>query len=281
MELEEKKKRPRKRLTRDEQLVYDYLLDVFFKDPKLAVGVSIIGKELNRRAAGTGCKYRNWAIVICESLVEKGFIIQSSKTKFDEKFRLGKKADLAVAVELSKIEYENVSDKNVQIIYENLEHIRTMRRMGIPVKEIAARLGVSKDMLYRFVKVFPHLKHYFNEGKHQANTEVANAVLTRAIGYDTLITKTSDIIDKNGIPTGNTKIQTETRHVPGDVRAMAFWLLNRDSGHWQDKRNVSIDGKLSLNALMKDIASNEDKESSTRISDKLDPTMEVDIQQQA
>ena len=272
----------RSQLNLGEEKVYDLLLKIFIKEPDRAIEVSVIGKELGKRAPGTGCRYRNWALPHCETLVKKKLIEQSCKMVGSETFRIGKKAAGAYAVELAKGN-EDISQKDMYAtkIGKNLDHIKAMRRKNISEKEIAKKLGIGLTTLVEYKNTFPQLGYILDEGLDEAVSAVENSLFKKAIGYELTEIKTEDVFDKNGLPTGKTKVTTTAKHVPADLGAIAMILLNRKPEDWKDKRHINVEGKLGLEAILSDIAKSEERAQSKRIRDKLDPKDEVKIQQQA
>ena len=70
--------------------------------------------------------------------------------------------------------------------------------------------------------------------KQQKETE--DALLKRALGFTQEEIYSEDIIDKeSGEVTNLAKRKIIRKTVPPDVRALLFWLKNRDPDRWKDK----------------------------------------------
>ncbi len=269
-------------LTLGEEKVYNLLLKVYFKEPKLAISASVIGKELNKRAPGTGCRYRNWALPVCESLRKKGLIVRRIDDVGEIIFKIGSKANGALAVELAKgTESIGREDTYSMKIADNLEHIQAMRRKNIPLNQIAKILGIGIEALKEFKKIFPQLRYILDEGVGEAVSAVENSLFRKALGYDYEEIKTTDVVDDKGKSTGQIRITKTTKHVQADIGAIAMFLLNRDSAYWKDKRHLDVSGELGFKAILAEIANSEEKSQPSRIKEKLDPKKAVEIQQQA
>lgn len=125
-----------------------------------------------------------------------------------------------------------------------------LARKGYTDSQIAIKLGVSKATFYSYAKLFPEFAQALAEGKAPVNVEVEDAVLRRATGYE--YTEIKSITNADGKVL---KQEIVTKHIPANVDAAKFWLINRDPAHWRLKQEISMElEKLSdedLNALAK------------------------------
>lgn len=115
-------------------------------------------------------------------------------------------------------------------------------RNGLNDIQIAEKLGVSLATYYNYQIKYVEFLEAIKRGKKPVDTEVENSLLKRALGYDYEEKSTEVEIGKDGKPTP-TKIKTTKKHIPGDVGAMAFWLKNRKSSDWRDKRELGLTDK--------------------------------------
>jgi len=109
--------------------------------------------------------------------------------------------------------------------------IEKWARDGLTEEQICKNLGVSVNALNIYKKQYPELKESLKKGKEIIITEIENALIKRAIGYDIEEVKTSiRMIDGK-----ETKYTEKSRkHIPPDVGACAILLKNKDRGNWSD-----------------------------------------------
>jgi len=153
---------------------------------------------------------------------------------------------------------------------------------GMTMDDIAAAIKISRRTLYNWQdKHFPIL-HALRAGKEVADYEVSNSLHKRATGYDytedtyetvKMSQEEYDLIvdvelaiwnkkNKKASPeererfilsiprTKQILTKSVKKHQPGDVRAMMFWLANRDSKKW--KAESKIEHIIQNNSTSKD-----------------------------
>ncbi len=123
-----------------------------------------------------------------------------------------------------------------------LIEIEAWKRDGLTDEQIYKNLGISKDTFYTYKKKYSDFSDCLKKGKEVADIEVENALFKRAIGYKykEVIKEVKEVDGKK-----STYIKEVTKEMPGDVGAQIFWLKNRKSNAWKDKReNESDDTKL-------------------------------------
>ena len=127
-------------------------------------------------------------------------------------------------------------------IKPRLIEIEAWKRDGLTDEQIYKNLGISKDTFYTYKKKYSDFSDCLKKGKEVADIEVENALYKRAIGYKykEVIKEVKEVDGKK-----STYIKEVTKEIPGDVGAQIFWLKNRKSNAWKDKReNESDDTKL-------------------------------------
>nr|DAV27953.1 MAG TPA: terminase small subunit [Caudoviricetes sp.] len=123
-----------------------------------------------------------------------------------------------------------------------LVEIEAWKRDGLTDEQICKNLGIVKDTFYKYKEKYTDFSDALKKGKEVADIEVENALFKRAIGY-TYKEVTKEVKDIDGKK--STFIKEVTKVVPGDVAAQIFWLKNRKSNNWKDKReNENDDTKL-------------------------------------
>ena len=109
-------------------------------------------------------------------------------------------------------------------VKDKLVLIEGWARDGLTDEQVAKNLGIAYSTFREYKNKYSALSTSLKKGKEVADYEVENALFNRAIGYY------YDEVKKG--PTGTI---TTTKHVPGDVGAMAFWLKNRRPDKWRDR----------------------------------------------
>lgn len=128
-------------------------------------------------------------------------------------------------------------------------------REGMNDKNIARKLGISRDTLYEYIKKYPDFSDSLKKGKAPVDFEVENALLKRAIGYEYEET----MIEYGPAPKGKKakvmKVRKITKQVAADVTADIFWLKNRKPEKWREKKEVDVKIKeMSIKEMMKALA---------------------------
>ncbi len=121
------------------------------------------------------------------------------------------------------------------IVLPNLPLIERWRRNGASEEEVAKRLDIAYSTLREYSKKFSALSAVLKKGKEIVDTEVENALLKRALGYE------YDEITKEcrGGELVVTKIVR--KQVVPDIAAQIFWLKNREPSYWRDNPDPTAD----------------------------------------
>lgn len=90
---------------------------------------------------------------------------------------------------------------------ENLVLLQGWAVNGLTIEDIAANMGIGKTTIYEWMKKSPNIANALKIGREQADNIIENALFNKAKG--------------------------------GDVTAMIFWLKNRRSDRWREKREVA------------------------------------------
>lgn len=124
-------------------------------------------------------------------------------------------------------------------VQPRLKEIAAWCRDGVSDKDIAKNCGVAASTFSDYKNIYPELSDVLTRTKDYVdNVIVVGAYYQRAIGYDAVETKKEYIIvtDKE---TGKqqrilVKETEQTKHIPGDPRAMENWLRRRQPKTWAD-----------------------------------------------
>jgi hypothetical protein len=104
--------------------------------------------------------------------------------------------------------------------------------LGATDRELAEFFGVTERTVYRWQIEHEEFCQSLKAGKDSADERVERSLYRRAVGYSFDSVKIMQ--DK-----GNELIVPFVEHVPPDVTACIFWLKNRRSKDWRDKREVT------------------------------------------
>jgi hypothetical protein len=115
------------------------------------------------------------------------------------------------------------------------EQAEKLCRLGASDKEMALFFNVSERTLNTWKISHPDFLQSLKRGKELSDTEVADRLFNRAIGYSH---PDVHISNYQGLVT----ITPITKHYPPDTVACIFWLKNRRPDLWRDKVTQEISG---------------------------------------
>lgn len=139
----------------------------------------------------------------------------------------------------TKIDEWNTSDK--------LLLIEGWARDGLTNDQIAHNMGITPRTLYNWTKKHVPIFQSLKRGKEVVDRQVENALFNKAIGYE----YTEEQLANNG------DVLTVTKYMRPDTTAQIFWLKNRKSEQWRDKRNIEHDAHIQHNVDLSNISENE------------------------
>ncbi len=117
--------------------------------------------------------------------------------------------------------------------------------LGATDAEMADFFDVSEQTINAWKEKHPKFLESLKRGKYRADTEVANSLYHRALGFDHDAVKI--FCDKDGVITEAPYVE----RYPPDTTAAIFWLKNRQSARWRDRKDVDVTSKgLSLAELV-------------------------------
>lgn len=121
---------------------------------------------------------------------------------------------------------------------EGLEAIQGWRQRGLSLEEVAKNMKMSTSSLIAFRKREPLIDEILKKDGDFANANVENALYKRACGFSKFVTeekltKDGDIIELK-----------KEQYFPPDTSSMIFWLTNKLSNIWQNRKTQ--DSKISI-----------------------------------
>lgn len=119
--------------------------------------------------------------------------------------------------------------------------IKMWRQNGVIEKDVCKNLGISHDSLARYKRRHPELCEVLKISKEDATAKVVDALFKRAIGYEYEEKRTVGTKAK-GKPLVIGRIETIKKQVAPDVIAQMFYLQNRCSQNWRDRRHHELTG---------------------------------------
>lgn len=127
---------------------------------------------------------------------------------------------------------------------ENLLRITNWAANGCTIAEMAKNMGIGERTLYEWIDKHPQISQAIKEGLAMSCQAIENALFKRAVGYevedvDTMQEFKGELRDGKPVNGSITKRETrKRRQVPPDVAAQIFYLKNRASDRYADRRVV-------------------------------------------
>ena len=116
-------------------------------------------------------------------------------------------------------------------IKEKLHFIEKWMRDGLTEEQIAKNLGIAHSTLSKYKIEYAELAESIKRGRASIVTEIENALVKRALGFEYEEVKTY-IKDEDGRLIKYT--EKTKKYLPPDVGACAILLKNKDRGNWSD-----------------------------------------------
>jgi len=124
---------------------------------------------------------------------------------------------------LAKSKWESVKTK--------LHLVEKWARDGISEENIAKALGISVTTLEVYKKEQPEIVKALKKGKETLITELENALIKKALGYDY---EEKKVYTKSENGTSVTYTEITKKHQPPDTGALFGLLKNKDPEHYSD-----------------------------------------------
>lgn len=114
------------------------------------------------------------------------------------------------------------------------EQARKLCLLGYTNDELGKFFGVSKRSIDKWIAEKPSFGDAVKQGKDYADARMAESLYQRGLGYSHKAINFSTV--------GGKVVETEyVKHHPPETAAGIFWLKNRQSQKWRDKREVAVE----------------------------------------
>lgn len=133
---------------------------------------------------------------------------------------------------------------------DGLLKVQGWARDGLSNEQIAHNIGITAKTLCEWQNRFSEFRSALKKGKEVVDREVENALLKRAMGYDTVEEIEEPVRDEATGETTMTVTRRVKKHVAPDVTAQIFWLKNRKPDEFRDKRDVELSGSVDFGKLI-------------------------------
>lgn len=119
---------------------------------------------------------------------------------------------------------------------DSLLLLEAWARDGLIDEQIAHNMGITTTTLYVWKNAYPCISEALKKGKEVVDIQVENALLKRALGYK------YDEVTREKV--GGEMVETKrvTKEIVPDTTAQIFWLKNRRSEAWRDRREEQKQG---------------------------------------
>lgn len=122
---------------------------------------------------------------------------------------------------------------------DGLIRLEGWARDGLTDEQIAHNMGINVATLYRWKNAYSKICEVLKKSKDVVDREVENALLKRAKGYT--YDEITYELNKEGEMVETKRV---TKEVLPDTTAQIFWLKNRKSKDWRDKKDVAVEGQV-------------------------------------
>lgn len=116
--------------------------------------------------------------------------------------------------------------------------------------QLADFFEVAESTITKWKLDYPKFSAALKKGKDDADAAVVKSLYHRAIGYEHPAVKIITVARGNNEGADVQEVPY-TEHYPPDTTAAIFWLKNRQSANWRDRKEVDLTSKgLSLAELL-------------------------------
>lgn len=121
---------------------------------------------------------------------------------------------------------------------EGLLLIQGWARDGLTDEEIARKMGINRQTLYKWMNKYGDISDSIKSNKEVADRAVEQALFRKATGYKIKEVTRERRINPLTREPEMVVIKEIEKEVPPETAAQVFWLKNRKPTEWRDKREV-------------------------------------------
>ena len=125
-----------------------------------------------------------------------------------------------------------------------LKSVERLAGKGCHMKDIAVSIGWGKTKFYKSLEESKDLANSLRKGQSKRVVTLISRLAKRADGYKYKEKHIEDIIDKATGKILTQKVKVITKHMPPDVAALIFSLINLDSENWSNKQELTHKGDI-------------------------------------
>lgn len=125
---------------------------------------------------------------------------------------------------------------------EFAEQARKLCLLGATDAQLGDFFGVSEQTINAWKTAHKGFLESIKEGKERADTQVAESLFNRALGY-------SHESEEIKVVNGEVVRVPIVKQYPPDTAAAIFWLKNRKKDHWREKVEIAGDPENPLQVI--------------------------------
>ena len=133
------------------------------------------------------------------------------------------------------VTFETVRDPAI------LKEIEEYAKEGCTLKQIASRLMVHSDTLYKWSKKYPEVEAVLKEGMKVADDRVEQSLYDMCFPHDE-----KEITIEKDANNQIVKQIVRTKHVPANATAIQYWLQNRRRDDWKNHQSLEFSGNSNV-----------------------------------
>ena len=166
-----------------------------------------------------------------------------------------------------------MAKKQIWLTDENLLLIEGWARDGYTDSEIAKKMRISRNTLYKWIKKYPTIANAIRHGKVIADVEVENSLFKKTQGYVVKVKKNFKVKKIEYGTDGKKKKESEEivsayddLYVPADTGAIIYWLKCRKADRWNEliSKNLASNEIEDLTPLAKLLGFDNNDETNTK-----------------
>lgn len=147
-------------------------------------------------------------------------------------------ADVVADVAASVATEKHAGGRPTDFKPEYVEQVAKLCELGATDEEIGSFFDVSTRTIYRWKNEHPEFCQALKVGKDAADERVERSLYQKATGYYVVEQESHKLkIDQYK---EEIEVVDVEKYVQPDTTAGIFWLKNRKSGDWRDKKEVEV-----------------------------------------